>query len=98
MGPSSWKISLKEGDKPITDFEIANVLNKHFVNIVLCLTEKGGCSAHVFDINDKQDPLNNIVTRFQLNLSIIAIEKKVLKKYLILLYSQPKKFYLKWIN
>ena len=33
-GPNSQKISLKEGDKLVTDdIEIANVLNKHFASV-----------------------------------------------------------------
>ena len=37
-GTTSQKISLKEGDKLVTDdSEIANVLKKHFVNSVRCL-------------------------------------------------------------
>ena len=51
----SQKISLKEGEEVITDdAEVANILNKHFVNSVRCLAEKSGCSAHVLDINDKK--------------------------------------------
>ena len=65
-GPSSQTTSLKEGVKLITDdIEIASVLNKHFVNSVRCLAEKGGCSEHVHDDNDEKDLLDNIVTRFQ---------------------------------
>ena len=74
-------IALKEGDKIIVDdIEIANVLNKHFVNSVRCLAEKGGCSAHVLDINDEKDPLENIFTRFQLHPSKTAIKQKDFKE------------------
>ena len=80
-GPNSQKISLKEGDKLVTDdIEIANVLNKHFVSSVRCLAEKGGCSAHVLDINDEKDTLDNIFTRFKLHPSIIAIKEKSFKE------------------
>ena len=38
---SSQKISLKEGEKLVTDdIEVANVLNKHFINFVWSLDEK----------------------------------------------------------
>ena len=56
------------------------MLNKHFVNSVRCLAAKGGWSAHILDINDEQDPLDNIVTRFQLRPSTIAIKEKNLKE------------------
>ena len=80
-GPNSQKISLKEGDKLVTDdIEIANVLNKHFVSSVRCLAEKGGCSAHVLDINDEKDTLDNIFKRFKLHPSIIAIKEKSFKE------------------
>ena len=80
-GPNSQKISLKEGDKLVTDdIEIANVLNKHFVSSVRCLAEKGGCSAHVLDINNEKDTLDNIFTRFKLHPSIIAIKEKSFKE------------------
>ena len=95
-GPSSKKILLKEGYKLITDdIEITNVLSKHYVNYVRCLVEKSGCNVQVFDINDEKDPLDNIVTRFQLHLSIIEIKEKVSNKSLILFYLQLKKFYWK---
>ena len=72
-GKCSQKISLKEGEELITDdAEVANILNKHFVNSVRCLAEKGGCSAQVLDINDKKDALENIITRFQHHPSIAA--------------------------
>ena len=70
--------------------EIANVLNKHFVNSVRCLAEKGGCSAHVLDINDKKDPLENIVTRFQLHPSIKAIKQKDFKEVIDLTLLRQK--------
>ena len=73
------------------DNEIANVLNKHFVNSVRYLAERGGCIAHVLDINDEKDPLENIVNQFQLYLSITAIEQKNSKKYFILFCLQPFK-------
>ena len=41
-----------------------------------CLAEKGGCSAHALNINDDKDPLENIVTGFQLHPSIMAIKLK----------------------
>ena len=41
---------------------------------------KGGCSAHVLNINDDEDPLENIVTRFQLHPSIKAIKQKDFKE------------------
>ena len=46
----------------------------------VCLAEKGGSSAHVLDINDEKDPLENIVTRFQLHPSITAIKQKDFKE------------------
>ena len=50
-GPNSQKISLKEGDKLVTDdIEIANVLNKHFVNSVRA--EKG-CCKYVIDASQQ---------------------------------------------
>ena len=48
----SQKISLKEGDKIISDdTEVANVLNKNFVEAVRLLSDKGGCSNNVLDFN-----------------------------------------------
>ena len=41
-----------------------------------CLAEKGGCSTHVLEINDKKDALKNIITRFQHHSSIVAIEQR----------------------
>ena len=74
---TSQQISLKEGDKIVTDeTEVSNVLNKHFINSVRCLAEKGGCSAQVLEINEKKDPLENILTRFQHHPSITAIKQK----------------------
>ena len=52
-----------------------SILNKHYVSSVRC-AEKGGCSAHVLDINDKKDALENIITRFQNHPSIVAIEQR----------------------
>ena len=76
-GIYSQKISLKEGEELITDdVKVANVLNKHFVNSVRCLAEKGGCSAHLLDINDKKDALDNIIERFKHHPSIAAIKQK----------------------
>jgi len=67
---------LKEGEKLVTDdIEVANVLKKHSKNSVRCLAEKGGCSAHILEINSKEDPLDNIITRFKRHPSIIAIEQ-----------------------
>ena len=60
------KISLKEGDELLTDdAEVINVLNKHFIDSVRCLANKGGCSTHLLDINDKEDTLENIITKFR---------------------------------
>ena len=56
------------------------MLNTHFVNSVQCLAEKGGCSANVLNINDDKDSLENIVTRFQLHPSIMAIKQKKFKE------------------
>ena len=71
----SSKISLKEGDEIISDdSEVADILNKHFVNSVRCLADMGWCSSHVFDVNDAKDPLNNIIKRFQHHSSINAIK------------------------
>ena len=76
-GIYSQKISLKEGEELVTDdVKVANVLNKHFVNSVRCLAEKGGCSAHLLDINDKKDALDNIIERFKHHPSITAIKQK----------------------
>ena len=41
-----------------------------------CLAEKGGCSAHLLDINDKKDALDNIIERFKHHPSITAIKQK----------------------
>ena len=74
----SSKISLKEGDEIISDdSEVADILNKHFVNSVRCLADKGGCSSHVLDVNDAKDPLDNIIKRFQHHPSINAIKENV---------------------
>ena len=42
--------------------------------------KKGGCSAHVLNINDDKDPLENIVTRFQFHPSIMAISQNNFKE------------------
>ena len=55
------------------------MLNKHFVNSVRCLAEKGDCCAHVLNISDDKDPLN-IVTIFQLHPSIKVIKQKDFKE------------------
>ena len=47
---------------------------------MLCLAEKGCCSAHVLDINDEKLFLENIVTRFQHHPSMIAIKQKNFKE------------------
>ena len=76
-GTNSQKISLKEGEEIVTDdTKIANVLNEHFVNSVRCLAEKGGCSAHVLEMNDEKDPIDNIITRFKYHPSITDINSK----------------------
>ena len=72
-GIYSQKISLKEGEELVTDDVKVAVQNKHFVNSVRCLAEKGGCSAHLLDINDKKDALANIIARFKHQRSILAI-------------------------
>ena len=68
---SSQKTSLKEGKTD--DIEVTNVLNKHFINSVRCLAEKGGCNAHILEINSKEDPLDNIIARFKHSPSMILI-------------------------
>ena len=74
----SQKISLKEGDKIISDdTEVANVLNKNFVEAVRLLSDKGGCSNNVLNFNTIDDPLENIIQRFKNHPSIIAIKEKV---------------------
>ena len=74
----SQKISLKEGDKIISDdTEVANILNKNFVEAVRLLSDKGGCSNNVLDFNTIDDPLENIIHRFKNHPSIIAIKEKV---------------------
>ena len=68
---------LKEEEELIPDdVVVVNVLNKNFVSYVLCLTEESGCSAHVIDMNAKKDSLDDIITRFQHQPSIIAIERR----------------------
>ena len=60
MGPNFQIISLKKGDKLVTDDSIiTNVLNKHFVKAVRYLAEKGGSSAHALNINYDKDPFRN---------------------------------------
>ena len=56
--------------------KVANVLNEHFLNSVRCLAGKGGYSAHLLDINDKKNALDNIIVRFKHYPSIIAIKQK----------------------
>ena len=74
---SSNKICLKEGERILTDdTEIANVLNKHFVDSVRSLAETGGCSQQVLDYNLLDDPIENIICRFKNHPSIIAINSK----------------------
>ena len=74
----SQKISLKEGDKIISDdTEVANILNKNFVEAVRLLSDKGGCSNNVLNFNTIDDPLENIIHRFKNHPSIIAIKEKV---------------------
>ena len=53
--------------------KVSNVLNKDFINSARCLAEKGGCSVHVLEINSKEDPLENIIIRFQRHPTTIAI-------------------------
>ena len=65
--PKKWEVYVTG------DTEIGNVLNKHFINSVRCLAEKGGCSAHFLEISSKEDPLDNIITCFQYHLSLIVI-------------------------
>ena len=66
-------ISLKTADSVA---KIANVLDKSFVNSVLSLVEKGGCSGHVLPMNDEKDPLDKIITHFKYHPSIIDIIRK----------------------
>ena len=56
--------------------DVSSVINKHFVNSVRCLAEKGGCSEQVLDIKEKKDPLDNTLTRFHHHSSITAIKQK----------------------
>ena len=74
---STQKICLKEGDKIISDdTEVANVLNKHFINSVRSLAETGGCSEMVLNHNSMEDPIENVVHRFKNHPSITAINRK----------------------
>ena len=41
------------------------------------LPDEGGCSAHVLDYNSLDDPLENIIQRFQYHPSISAIKEKI---------------------
>ena len=72
----SQKISLKD-DIITDDKEVGNISNKHFTNSVRTLADKGGCSAHVLDINNLKDPVENIIQRFQYHPSISAIKEKI---------------------
>ena len=74
----SQKNSLKEGDDIIiADNEVANILNKHFTNSVRTDVDKGRCSAYVLDFNSLEEPLENIVLRFQYHPSISAIKERI---------------------
>ena len=46
------------------------------MNSVRCLAERGGRSAHVLEMIDEKDPLDNIITRFKLHPSIVDIKNK----------------------
>ena len=74
---NSQKICLKEGDKIISDdTEVANILNKHFIDSVRSLAEAGGCSQLVLDYNSLKDPIENIIHRFKHHPSITKINDK----------------------
>ena len=52
-------------------------MNKHFLNSVRCLADKGGGSSHVWDVHDTKDPSDNIIKRFQHPQSINAIKENI---------------------
>ena len=92
---TSQKISLKEGEEIVTDdTKIANVLNEHFINSVRCLAEKRGCSAHVLEMNDEKDPVDNIITRFKYHPSITDINSKEFSEKFDFTFSLLMTFYL----
>ena len=69
------KITLKEGDKIVSDDQdVANTLNKHFIDSVRCLSHSGGCDQHILNLNCLEDPLKNVICRFRYHPSIIAIK------------------------
>ena len=69
---------------------VADILNKHFVNIVRYLADKGGFISHILNVNDAEDPLDNIIKRFQHHASINAIKQIFLVHPLTSNQSQEK--------
>ena len=65
-----------------------NVLNTNSINSVRCLTGKGGCEAHVLEMNSKEEPHDNIITRFQHHPSKITIGQNRSKETFHFPYSQ----------
>ena len=71
------KKSLKEGHRIVLDdAEVANLLNKHFVESVSELARVNGCSQNVLNDVDNTDSTLNAIEHFIYHLSIIAINQK----------------------
>ena len=73
----SKKISLKEGEKIVSDdTAIAKILNKSFAEAVRHFSDKSGCSKNALDDNSIEDSLSNISHRSKTHPSIIAINRE----------------------
>ena len=79
----SKKISLKEGEKIVSDdTAIAKILNKSFAEAVRHFSDKSGCRKKVLDDNSIEDSLQNIL-RFKNYPGIIAMYRETVSEELL---------------
>ena len=74
----SSNITLVEDKKLITsEKEVAETLNKHFIESVRKLVENDSSSAYITENSTKTDPISKIIDKFRYHPSILSIKKNV---------------------
>ena len=74
----SSNITLVEDKKLITsEKDVAETLNKHFIESVRKLVENDSSSAYITENSTKTDPISKIIDKFRYHPSILSIKKNV---------------------
>ena len=74
----SSNITLVEDKKLITsEKDVAETLNKHFIESVRKLVENDSSSAYITENSTKTDPISKIIDKFGYHPSILSVKKNV---------------------